>query len=63
MPGVDLTGYAGFKDKVDRHWLQLAGGVILSSIMSAAVTSLQGSQTGFLQYFIMYFCIVFNSIH
>lgn len=47
MPGVDLTGYAGFKDKVDRHWLQLAGGVILSSIMSAAVTSSQGSQTGF----------------
>lgn len=47
MPGVDLTGYVGFKDKVDRHWLQLAGGVILSSIMSAAVTSSQGSQTGF----------------
>ena len=45
MPGVDLTGYAGFKDKVDRHWLQLAGGVILSSILSVAVTSSQGNFT------------------
>lgn len=47
MPGVDLSGYAGFKDKVDNHWLQLAGGVVLSSILSAAVTSSQGSQSGF----------------
>lgn len=47
MPGIDLMGYSGFEDKVDRHWLQLAGGVILSSIMSAAVTSSQGSQQGF----------------
>ena len=45
MPGVDLSGYAGFKDKVNRHWLQLAGGVILSSLLSVAATSSQGNFT------------------
>ncbi len=42
MPGVDLSGYAGYKDKVDNHWLQLASGVVLSSMLSVGVTSSQG---------------------
>ena len=35
MGGVDLSGYAGFKDKVDNHNLQLFKAVILSSILGA----------------------------
>ena len=35
MGGVDLSGYAGFKDKVDNHNLQLFKAVVLSSILGA----------------------------
>lgn len=35
MGGVDLSGYAGFKDKVDNHNLELFKAVILSSILGA----------------------------
>ena len=35
MGGVDLSGYAGFKDKVDNHSLQLFKAVVLSSILGA----------------------------
>ena len=43
MPGVDLSGYAGLKDKVDNHWGKLVTGVILSSFLSAAVKVSQGN--------------------
>lgn len=35
MGGVDLSGYAGFKDRVDNHNLELFKAVILSSILGA----------------------------
>ena len=35
MGGVDLSGYAGFKDKTDNHNLALFKAVILSSILGA----------------------------
>ncbi len=35
MPGVDLTGQAGFKDKVNNHFGTLLKGVLLSSVAGA----------------------------
>lgn len=35
MAGVDLSGYAGFKDKVNNHNLELFKAVVLSSILGA----------------------------
>ncbi|MGE3537364.1 MAG: TrbI/VirB10 family protein [Candidatus Tectimicrobiota bacterium] len=34
MPGVDLAGYAGFKDTVNHHYGPLIGAVALSSLLS-----------------------------
>jgi type IV secretion system protein VirB10 len=34
MPGIDLAGYAGVKDKVNHHWGRVFGSVILSSVLS-----------------------------
>ncbi|MEM7570448.1 MAG: TrbI/VirB10 family protein [Pseudomonadota bacterium] len=34
LPGVDLAGYAGLKDKVDHHGWQLFKAAILSSVLS-----------------------------
>lgn len=42
-PGVDLAGQAGFEDQVDNHYGRLAGGVVLSSLLSATATKSQGS--------------------
>lgn len=46
MPGVDLDGFAGFSGKVDNHYLRLIGGVVLSSLLSATVTTSQGNNIG-----------------
>lgn len=35
MPGIDLSGYSGFKDKVDNHYAKLFSGVLLMSVLSA----------------------------
>ncbi len=35
MPGVDLSGYAGFEDKVNNHFGRIFGSVLLLSTMSA----------------------------
>ncbi|MDQ2696452.1 MAG: conjugal transfer protein TrbI [Pseudomonadota bacterium] len=35
QPGADLAGLAGFKDKVDRHYLRLFGSAILLSVVGA----------------------------
>jgi len=43
MPGIDLEGYAGFRDKVDNHFDRLIGGVFLSSVLSVGATTSQGS--------------------
>lgn len=39
MEGVDSAGYAGFEDKVDRHYLRLFGSAILMSGITAGLTS------------------------
>jgi type IV secretion system protein VirB10 len=39
MEGVDSAGYAGFQDKVDRHYLRLFGSAILMSGITAGLTS------------------------
>jgi len=39
MEGTDSAGYAGFKDKVDRHYLRLFGSAILMSGIAAGLTS------------------------
>lgn len=35
MPGADLSGYAGFNDKVNNHYAKMLGSVILLSVLSA----------------------------
>lgn len=42
MPGTDLSGYAGAKDKVDNHWWRLAQGVALGSLLGAAAQQSYG---------------------
>jgi len=43
MPGADLEGYGGFKDKVDNHFDRLVGGALLSSVLSVGATTSQGT--------------------
>jgi type IV secretion system protein VirB10 len=43
MPGVDLAGNAGYKDKTDNHFDRLVGGVVLSSLLSVGATVSQGT--------------------
>ncbi len=40
MQGADISGYTGFKDKVDYHYLRLYGNAILLSLMGAGYDSL-----------------------
>lgn len=42
MPGVDLSGYAGVRDRVNNHWGKVTGSVILSSLLSGAMAVSQG---------------------
>ncbi|OAI46002.1 hypothetical protein AYO45_01970 [Gammaproteobacteria bacterium SCGC AG-212-F23] len=35
MPGVDMSGYSGFNDKVNNHYSKIFGSVILMSVLSA----------------------------
>jgi type IV secretion system protein VirB10 len=43
MAGVDLSGYAGMKDKVNNHYGKLIAGVILSSTLSAGAKVAAGN--------------------
>ncbi|WP_375611083.1 TrbI/VirB10 family protein [Bartonella sp. AP18SXNS] len=36
MPGTDQSGYAGFKDKVNNHYLKIFGNAFLLSVISGA---------------------------
>ncbi len=36
LPGVDVAGYAGLEDRVDRHWAQLVAGAALSPLIGVA---------------------------
>jgi len=47
MPGVDLSGYAGFADEVDNHWLRIIGGAAVSSLLAATAQNSQGNVTGY----------------
>lgn len=47
MQGVDLSGFAGYADRVDHHWMRLIGGVVLSSLLSAGANASQGDVDGF----------------
>lgn len=44
MPGVDLSGYAGSTDQVNHHFIKIASGVVLSSLMGAGVKIAAGNQ-------------------
>lgn len=44
MPGVDLSGYAGSADKVNHHFMKIATGAVLSSLMGAGVKVAAGNQ-------------------
>ena len=43
MPGVDLSGYAGTRDQVNRHFLTVASAAVLSSLMGAGVNIAAGN--------------------
>jgi len=47
MPGVDLSGYAGFSDSVDHHWWRIITGVALGTLLSATAERSQGDVSGF----------------
>lgn len=46
MPGVDLSGQAGYSDEVNNHWGRVAGGVVLSSLL-AGTAGYESDQDGF----------------
>lgn len=46
MEGVDLSGYAGYADRVDHHWKRLVGAVVLSSLFAAAPVAVVGNDGG-----------------
>ena len=45
MPGVDISGYAGFKDKANNHYGKIFGSVILMSFLSAGAQLSQPQQS------------------
>lgn len=55
MPGSDQSGYSGFKDRVDNHYLRIIGSAALLSLFSAGIqlsqpqptTSSSGSTTAY----------------
>lgn len=36
MPGADISGYAGFNDKVNHHYLRIFGSAVLMSLITGA---------------------------
>ncbi|MDL2226467.1 hypothetical protein LJB86_02285 [Deltaproteobacteria bacterium OttesenSCG-928-M10] len=38
MPGTNISGYAGFKDKVDNHYLRIFGSAIMMSLISGGMS-------------------------
>lgn len=45
MPGADQSGYAGFKDQVDNHYVRIFGSAMLMSLFSAGVQLSQPQQS------------------
>lgn len=46
MPGADMSGYAGFFDKVDNHYAKIFGSSVLLSLISAGVQLSQPNNGG-----------------
>ena len=46
MPGADQAGYAGFKDRVDRHLLRIFGSAVLLSVVGATFEISQPDSSG-----------------
>ena len=46
MPGADMSGYSGFFDKVDNHYVKIFGSSVLLSLISAGVQLSQPNQGG-----------------
>lgn len=44
MPGVDMSGYAGLKDRVNNHYGKLLAGVVLGSVIGAGAQVATGGQ-------------------
>jgi len=44
MPGIDLSGYAGLKDRVNNHYGKLLSGVVLGSVIGAGAQIATGGQ-------------------
>jgi len=44
MPGVDMSGFAGLKDKVNNHYAKLLTGVVLGSVIGAGAQVATGGQ-------------------
>jgi type IV secretory pathway VirB10-like protein len=45
-PGTDSAGYAGFKDRVDSHWVRIFGSAVLMSAISAGISYSQDRSQG-----------------
>lgn len=44
MKGVDLSGFAGYRDQVDHHYRRVIGSVILSSFLGVSTATLEGNR-------------------
>lgn len=44
MPGIDLSGYSGLKDRVNNHYAKLLTGVVLGSVIGAGAQVATGGQ-------------------
>jgi type IV secretion system protein VirB10 len=44
MPGVDMSGYSGLKDRVNNHYAKLLTGVVLGSVIGAGAQVATGGQ-------------------
>jgi type IV secretion system protein VirB10 len=45
-PGTDSAGFAGFKDRVDSHWVRIFGSAVLMSAISAGISYSQDRSQG-----------------
>jgi len=42
MPGVDTMGYSGLKDKVNNHYMKIAGAILMSTFLSVGTRRVAG---------------------
>jgi len=42
MPGVDVMGYAGLKDKVNNHYIKIANAILMSTFLSVGTRRIGG---------------------